>query len=358
MVELVSIFSQNCRGLKNMQKRRDLFQYIRSKKYNIACLQDVHIDRNMYSYVKSEWGYKLVLSAKEGVTSSRGVTILINNNFACDIGRVLTDPNGNFIIMELNISGKSLTLASIYGPNDDRPQFYKNLRQHIRDFGNDNVVICGDWNLVLDPAIDTENYRHINNPAARLEVLKFIDEDNYIDVYRFINDDKGFTWRRINPEKKQARLDYFLVSEEIFQYLYDCKVVHGYRTDHSGIILNLKLNQNERGRGYWKFNNSLLRDNDYIQLVKKTIEEVKNTYKIDIILGNNNENNISNSSNTNYNNNNDKNGNNKEKEYTINDQLLLEMILVAIRGETIKYSSWKKKKVQNWKHNWKQKLKC
>ena len=39
-----------------MQKRRDLFQYIRSKKYYIACLQDVHIDKNMYSYVKAEWG--------------------------------------------------------------------------------------------------------------------------------------------------------------------------------------------------------------------------------------------------------------------------------------------------------------
>ena len=42
-----------------MQKRRDLFQYIRSKKYNIACLQDVHTHRKMYSYVKSEWGYNI-----------------------------------------------------------------------------------------------------------------------------------------------------------------------------------------------------------------------------------------------------------------------------------------------------------
>ena len=74
-----------------MQKRRDLFQYIRSKKYNIACLQDVHIDNNMFSHVKAEWGYNLVLSAKPCINASRGVMILINNNFPCDIEQIFTD---------------------------------------------------------------------------------------------------------------------------------------------------------------------------------------------------------------------------------------------------------------------------
>ena len=64
--------------------------------------------------------------------------------------------------------------------------------------------------------MDTENYRHINNPNAIQEVLKFIDEDQYIDIFRFINDDKVFTWRRLNPEKKQARLDYFWSVKKIF----------------------------------------------------------------------------------------------------------------------------------------------
>lgn len=226
--------------------------------------------------------------------------------------------------MELKISDKSLTLASIYGPNDDRPHFYKTLRKNINDFNNENVVICGDWNLVLDPDMDTENYRHVNNPNARLEVLKFIDEDQFIDIFRFINDGKGFTWRRLNPEKKQARVEFFLVSEENFQYCYDCKVLPGYRTDHSGIILKLKLNQNEKGRSYWKFNNSLLKDTTYIELVTKTIGQVLDTYKT-----RENQENI-----------NDKH---TETKYSINDQLLLEMIFVAIRGETIKYSSRKKK---------------
>ena len=40
---------------------------------------------------------------------------------------------------------------------------------------------------------------------------------------------------------KQARLDYFLVSEETFQCVSDCEILPGYRTDHSGVLLTLKL---------------------------------------------------------------------------------------------------------------------
>ena len=47
-----------------------------------------------------------------------------------------------------------------------------------------------------------------------------------------------------------------------------------------------------------------------------------------------------NSNNNNYN----KNDSDQNKEFIINDQLLLETILMMIRGETIKYSSFKKKK--------------
>ena len=85
------------------------------------------------------------------------------------------------------------------------------------------------------------------------------------------------------------------------------------------------MHTSERGLGYWKFNNSLLKDQQYVSLVKHTISEVKQTYLI-----NNGENNI-------Y---------NQEQEFSINDQLFLETFLLMIRGSTIKYSSQRKKQRQ------------
>jgi len=35
------------------------------------------------------------------------------------------------------------------------------------NFENEDIIICGDFNLVLDPDIDYNNYVNINNRLAR-----------------------------------------------------------------------------------------------------------------------------------------------------------------------------------------------
>ena len=101
----------------------------------------------------------------------------------------------------------------------------------------------------------------------------------------------------------------------------------GCRTDHSGITLDIILDYSiERGNGYWKFNNTLLKaNNSYIKMVKETILEVKETYLL---------------------NNNIRENDAQQVQFNINDQLFLETLLLMIRGNTIKYSSFKKKERQ------------
>ena len=47
----------------------------------------------------------------------------------------------------------------------------------------------------------------------------------------------------------------------------------GVKTDHSMISLEIKTTENKRGPGFWKFNCSLLQDDNYIKLIKETIQE-------------------------------------------------------------------------------------
>ena len=224
--------------------------------------------------------------------------------------------------MDINIEGKQVTLVCLYGPNEDNPQFYKNIMQKVVEFENEQVIMCGDWNLVVNADKDYDNYLHINNPRAREVVVNLLQDDNFKDPWRIMNEEvRKYTWRRLRPTKKQSRLDFFLVHDRIFQYATNADIIPGYRTDHSAIILKLTLHESERGKGYWKFNNSLLKDKKYVDEIK-LIQEVKQSYAINM-----HEENIS----------------NEDILLNINDQLFLETLLMMIRGHTIKYSSIKKK---------------
>ena len=52
------------------------------------------------------------------------------------------------------------------------------------------AIICGGLNLIIDPELDCENYKHVNNPKARTVVKDLLDELEFMDAYRLINEEK------------------------------------------------------------------------------------------------------------------------------------------------------------------------
>ena len=54
----------------------------------------------------------------------------------------------------MTIDGTRLTLANIYAPNVDDPEFFKEVRNKIEGLPNDNRIIGGDINLVLNLDLD------------------------------------------------------------------------------------------------------------------------------------------------------------------------------------------------------------
>ena len=86
---------------------------------------------------------------------------------------------------------------------------------------------------------------HINNYRVRKVVLDTMDENSLVDVWQLFNEDvTSYTWKRINPLRKQARLDYFIINKTCLEYVMDTNINPGYRTDHSSILLKLKFINN------------------------------------------------------------------------------------------------------------------
>ena len=63
-------------------------------------------------------------------------------------------------------------------------------------------------------------------------------------------------------------------------YVEKVSIDSSYRSDHSGVILLLKLHTIQKRKGIWKFNNSLLRDKEYLQIIKDVIYKTISQYAI------------------------------------------------------------------------------
>ena len=180
---------------------------------------------------------------------------------------------------------------------------------------------------MLDPQLDSYNYKHINNPKAKESVENMMLELGLTDIWREANPDcKRYTWRKTKP-LKQSRLDYFLLSDYLVSSFEDTDILPGYRSDHSMVTLKLRFGKEMKRNTFWKFNCSLLKDKKYIDEINDEINNVIEQYAAPhydkaSISG------IAKS----------------DLELTVSDKVFLDFLLMKIRARTISYATMKKKK--------------
>ena len=306
----VSTITYNVRGLCDYNKRRAIFHYLHLKKFNIMFLQETHSTVSNSTLWKSQWGVKMWMS--HGTTQSRGVAILVNK-IDIIVHNVIRDTNGRYLILYVTLVGVKTILCNIYAPNIDTPDFFKAVFTEIEKFPFEHVIVAGDFNLALDPTVDRQG---ANVCSSNTRSAKWLNEHcaaaKYVDVWRERHPDvHGYTWRRLTPSPSFSRLDYFLINEEVMQFVEEINILAGFRTDHSIVKTVFCFSPFHRGPGYWKFNTSLLTDADYINKINKII---------DIHL---------------------------EDENIQTCKERWELLKLAIRGTTLQYSAYKQKSKRN-----------
>ena len=129
---------------------------------------------------------------------------------------------------------------------------------------------------------DTKNKQKTNiKPVYGLKTL--IKSLKLIDIWREVNKTKmQFTWKRKNNINEATRIDYFLISPELRTQVEstDIRPAIITHTDHQAISLKIKGRSHDRGKGYFKINNSILANEDYKKLIKSIITK----YKENLIL--------------------------------------------------------------------------
>ena len=309
------MLSLNVRGLNSSRKRRQVFRWLHQQQSDIIFLQETYSSAETIKRWETEWGGKIISS--HGSTHSRGVMILFKPRLDVGFEKITTDSYGRFIIAEAIIDGTKIVLVNIYAPNDSKQQiaFLRDLsKQFLSMYANENLVLGGDFNCVIS-TLDKKGGRPIDSKQTSINELQaLIKTHNLLDSWRLKNPNLiGFTWA--NPSMKiQCRLDYFFVSKQLKSHLNECKILSNIHSDHSAVALSLRFDDSEltRGPGFWKFNNSLLSDTNYVELL---------TFMIPVFA--------------------------KKHQHVKDQGLYWEMIKMEIRAFTIKFSKEKAKQKCN-----------
>ena len=76
--------------------------------------------------------------------------------------------------------------------------------------------------------------------------------------------------------KIECRLDNFLISKQLKDHTKEYKILPNIYSDHSAVALSVSFNESElpRGPGFWKFDNSLLSDTKYVELLTFKYREI------------------------------------------------------------------------------------
>ena len=270
----VSIISLNVRGLSDVLKRRIVFNYYKTRA-DIICIQESHSHPIMEDIWRSEFGGDIYYS--HGTTSSKGVCILVKKGTEFHVVKKFSDNDGRVIACEFqSIDNPEIgfSIINIYAPNKDQPSFFVNLLNYITEMSSQTIIV-GDFNLVMDCDLDRKgsNYNHYQSKEILDDI---VEELSLVDIWRARHqEEKCYTWMRVNSrgEMQASRLDYALVSQSLASCTENVMYLPGIKTDHLAFFMAIDLVHHDRGKGYWKFNNSLLNDKDYVQSMNQKLED-------------------------------------------------------------------------------------
>ena len=271
------ISSLNINGFRSNQKQRLVKQFIDQNKIDILLLQETFVDNlRLAKSIESTLELENKIIWNFGKPDSCGVAILLIRN-GIQIENFHLDILGRVIRLDFNTDGfTNFRLINAYFPSEssDRLEFLSTFSQYLS--GAKNLILGGDFNFIMDPNLDkiggNLSKGTIGSKAFKVLAEKF----SLIDTFRHLfPKQKAVTWSRSNVGTGNNTVNYDIIGTRIDRFYISrliCTSVTSFETlpctfsDHNFIQINLATNSGINiGKSYWKFNEDLLEDDNFLR---------------------------------------------------------------------------------------------
>ena len=266
----LTIINVNPTGLGNMQKLTGLLLHLESWHPDVICLSDTRFNEDSEKKVMNLINFDCFFNSFN--SQSRGVAILIKKSTPISVIGTDKDNDGNFIALKCLYESKEFIISCVYGPNRDEPIFFDTIFEKLSESNTPHQIICGDFNVTIDHTLDNMNYVEPRSTRSRKKLNELMETHHFLDSYRQLNgNNKMYTWSKINGRQK-ARLDLSLITQGLRPFITKCDKLTPFQSDHAPLLLELDFTKFKKGRGTWRFDDSLLNDIELVSLINKTIK--------------------------------------------------------------------------------------
>ena len=244
---------------------------VTSFKHDVIFICDLRL-KDKESDIKRMFGlnrnccYKIYSNS---TNESRGVAIAIKSRVPHEIMEIFKTADNNIILVKIRINGVLCALGSIYGPNENNPQFFEGLKRKITSW-NLPFVIGGDFNTILDQSPGEHNLDRIGggrvpNSRNAAVINNWIAEGNCFEPFRSLYPEQkeiSYIPFRINREGGglygKNRLDFFLISEDFIPLIRKVKYEERLSFDFDHKFVSLFIGKKKGGGNTMKIFNSTL----------------------------------------------------------------------------------------------------
>jgi exonuclease III len=188
-----------------------------------------------------EMGYDRMYA--NSTRSERGVAIAIRKGFEMHISKQNKDAAENYLLLKCMIDKTEMLVGVVYGPNKNDKDFFLKLIRTVEKI-NLPTILGGDFNTVVDENLDLENRPDIPNYDNSEILHDWLEDGNFCDPYRAKHPrGKAMSFGFRQHDSGKSRLDFFIISEDLFDGVDDVKYKYIDRPDcgfdHAEVRLSL-----------------------------------------------------------------------------------------------------------------------
>lgn len=259
----LKIVTINTQGLLSDWKQFSLADKLLSLKADVAFLQETHFTTTA-EVDRFENTIKGKVVSASGSNHRAGTAIVFLASFlAC--GSILStssDPVGHWVKVDVQYCGSRLSFLNVHGPTyiPERRRFFNDILP-LLETCSDDIILAGDFNCVLDPALDRRSAADVSRDTSVGTLSTLLRTCGLTDAFRFLNPiATEYTWTSPTGSSS-SRLDRVYCSRGFRGCLVDASHEPFALSDHMMVVAAFDSGDwIGRGAGVWKLNTSLLQD--------------------------------------------------------------------------------------------------